>query len=161
LIGKSANYGRGRTTELDPPDADTVVYYNFTTENYPNAELFTYTTPTPSATSGFRCRKAGWYRFSYSIHVLSKYGDRVQWLTRPILNNTPTALGYAYTYTRGANYQYAWEGNYTSGGLIELSVDDYFKIDILVAKGDATYGDNFQWLVLGISNSISFEYLGV
>jgi len=45
--------------------------------------------------------------------------------------------------------------------LIELSVDDYLKIDFLVAKNDSTYGDNFEWLFFGISNSISFEYLGV
>jgi len=159
LVGKSANYGRQRTTELDPPDTDTVVYYDFTTESYANADLFTYTTPTPSATSGFRCRKAGWNRFAYSIHVLSKYGDRVQWLARPILNNTPT-IGYSYVYTRGANYQCAWEGNCVSGGLIEFAVGDYFKIDVLVAKSDNTYGDNFQWLVFGVSNTISFEYLG-
>jgi len=161
LVGKSANYGRQRTTELDPPDADTVVYYDFNTESYANADLFTYTTPIASSTSGFRCLKAGWYRFQYSIHVLSKYGDRVQWLTRPILNNTPTTIGYGYAYTRGANYQFAWEGNCTSGGLIEFAVDDYFKIDALVAKSDNTFGDTFQYLVFGISNTISFEYLGV
>ena len=80
---------------------------------------------------------------------------------RTVVNNNPTIIGHSYAYTRGADYQYAWEANCTSGGLIELSVDDYLKIDFLVAKNDSTYGDNFEWLIFGISNNISFEYLGV
>jgi len=140
-------------------NTDTIVYYDFEDELYANADLFTYTTPTPSATSGFRCRKAGWYRFAYSISVLSRYGNRVQWLGRPRLNNN-NSIGNSYAYTRGADYQYAWEGNCASGALIELAVDDYFKIEFIVAKNDSTYGDNFEWLLFGFSNSISFEYLG-
>ena len=159
LVGKSANYGRQRTTQQDPPNTDTVVYYDFTDESYANAELFTYSLPSGSAATGFRCRKAGWYRFSYSIYVLSRFGTRVQWRGRTRINNADS-IADSFCYTRGADYQYAWEGNCASGGLLELAVDDYLKIEFQVAKNDSSYGDNFEWLFFGPSSSISFEYLG-
>jgi len=159
LVGKLANYGRLRTTQQDPVNTDTVVYYDFNTESYANDELFTYSFPSGSAATGFRCRKAGWYRYSYSIYVLSRFGNRVQWRGRTRVNNAD-AVADSFCYTRGADYQYAWEGNCASGGLLQLAVDDYLKIEFQVAKNDSSYGDNFEWLFFGPSSSISFEYLG-
>jgi len=160
LIGKTANYGRQRTTQEDPENTDTVFYYDFTEELYPNTELFTYTTPAGPAATGFRCRKAGWYRYAYSVYVLSRYGNRVQWRGRTRKNNGD-ATADSFAYTRGADYQYVWEANCTSTSLIQLEVDDYLKIEFQVSKNDSTYGDNFEWLFFGPSSNISFEYLGI
>jgi len=80
-------------------------------------------------------------------------------MARPKLNNN-ISIGNSYAYTRGADYRYVWEANCASGGLIQLAVDDYFKLEFLVSKNDTSYGDDFEWLLFGFSNSISFEYLG-
>lgn len=153
-------------SSLTPNSTLTEYYAEFPTENIINSDIFEYSQPTASSNSGFKLKKAGYYKVTYCVQWENEsYNNRVNYKIDLVKHSsaiTPTRTDIdgsrSYSYSRASTVVKFATNNNTV--IINVSANEYIKLLCVVSKNTSSFGSNFSGLKQKGNGAVTIEYLG-